>query len=249
MTDSPALECFALVPNPPQIVPGRVERPWMDEFTGRWAYRCLPMTVANASGWELLCPVGFSLEWNGGAAASDVTVIPDDPTLDISAFVKSHFSCGTVTFDLQYLFRTSPEWAVWCRGPPNAPKHGIAALDGVIETDWLPQPFTMNWLFTAPGRVRFEADEPFCFITLLRHQEIDGVQPVGRAIEDAPDLQAQMLAWGESRTEFTKRRDVDFDPAARKEMWQRFYFKGEPPAGGGPAPERHVNKRRLREPK
>jgi len=126
-------------------------------------------------------------------------------------------------------------------------KHGIAPLEGVVETDWLPQPFTMNWLFTAPGKVRFEAGEAFCFITLIRHQEIDDVQPSGRQIEDDPDLQAQMLAWGKSRAEFQQLRDVDFDPAARKEMWQRFYFKGNPPEGGGPAPKRHVNKRRLKD--
>jgi len=29
------------------------------------------------------------------------------------------------------------------------------AADGVIETDWLPDPFTMNWQMTRPGTVRF----------------------------------------------------------------------------------------------
>ena len=32
----------------------------------------------------------------------------------------------------------------------------LQPLAGVVETDWLPFPFTMNWLFTQPGRVRFE---------------------------------------------------------------------------------------------
>ena len=35
-------------------------------------------------------------------------------------------------------------------------------LVGLIETDWLPFPFTMNWVFTRPGRVRLEKGEPFC---------------------------------------------------------------------------------------
>ncbi|NDG04180.1 MAG: hypothetical protein EB121_02330 [Alphaproteobacteria bacterium] len=45
------------------------------------------------------------------------------------------------------------------RGAPNSAKHGIAPLDGLIETDWLPFGFTMNWRFTAPGQVTFERDD------------------------------------------------------------------------------------------
>jgi hypothetical protein len=41
----------------------------------------------------------------------------------------------------------------------NSPKDGIAPLTGVIETDWLPYPFTMNWQMTRPGSVRFDKDE------------------------------------------------------------------------------------------
>ena len=41
------------------------------------------------------------------------------------------------------------------RGPTNSPKDGIAALDGIIETDWAHSTFTMNWRFTSMhGRVR-----------------------------------------------------------------------------------------------
>jgi hypothetical protein len=50
-----------------------------------------------------------------------------------------------LSFHPGYLFRTDPEWAVWCRGAPNSHKDGIVALDGLIETDWLPFFFTMNW--------------------------------------------------------------------------------------------------------
>ena len=37
------------------------------------------------------------------------------------------------------------------QGPINRPKDGIAALPGIIETDWSPYSFTMNWMFTRPG--------------------------------------------------------------------------------------------------
>ena len=51
------------------------------------------------------------------------------------------------------------------QGPINRPKDGIAALSGIIETDWSPYSFTMNWMFTRPGTpVRFEKGEPYCHI-------------------------------------------------------------------------------------
>ncbi len=35
----------------------------MDDTLGGWAYRCLPMIVANQNGWVLLNPVAFDVAW------------------------------------------------------------------------------------------------------------------------------------------------------------------------------------------
>ena len=57
MSDQPVLECY---PTEsvwlPRIVPGRPQRAWMDAFHDRHAYRCLPLTMANTTGWEILSP-------------------------------------------------------------------------------------------------------------------------------------------------------------------------------------------------
>ncbi|MBS0332189.1 MAG: hypothetical protein JSS35_05435 [Proteobacteria bacterium] len=241
------LECFPTVPNPPQMVPGRPDRPWMDAFAGRSPYRCLPLTMANTSGWELLCPFGFTAEWNGGPSIADLTVIPDKAADGRTHMAMSHFAGGTLTLHTGYLFRTPPGWAVLASGPPNTVKHGIQALSGLIETDWLPFPFTMNWVFTAPGRVRFEAGEPFCFVQVVEDRRLDRVEPMIRTLEGEPELKDQYEVWSKSRAEFNKRLGAG-DPATLKESWQRFYFKGAPPERGGPAPEAHINKRRLRKP-
>src|SRR5436305_5720334 len=176
------LECFPTLPNPPRMIPGRPERPWMDAFGGRTPYRCLPLTMANTTGWEILCPFGFTAEWNGGVQTSDITITPDPPVTDPRGFVLSHFAYGTLTFHTGYLFRTQPGWAVLTSGAPNHLKHGIQPLDGLVETDWLPFPFTMNWIFTAPGKIRFEKDEPFCFINVVEHDKLDRFEPVIRSL-------------------------------------------------------------------
>ncbi|HEY0053321.1 MAG TPA: DUF6065 family protein [Caulobacteraceae bacterium] len=239
------LECYPMVPRPPDIVPGRPDRAWMDKFSGRHPYRCLPLTMANTTGWEILCPMSFTAEWNGGPGQHDITLTADRPHPDFKIFVESHFSGGVVTFHTGYLFRTPPGWTMWTTGAPNHVKDGIQPLTGLVETDWLPFPFTMNWIFTRPGRVRFEKGEPFCFITLNRSKQMDDVQPRLKTMESDPVLRGQFDAWNTRRGEFNKRLYAR-DPATMKEAWQRFYFKGELPDDTGPAPAEHVNKRRLK---
>ena len=242
------LECYPTTERPPEIVPGRQSRAWMDAFHARHAYRCLPLNMANTSGWEILCPVAFTAEWNGGIRQEDITLRPDYPSPDFHRLASSHFSHGVLTMHPGYLFRTPPGWSMMAMGSPNHVKDGIQALAGVVETDWLPFPFTMNWLFTRPGKVRFEKGEPFCFINVVEHSTLDRIEPVIRSLDSDPDLKAQYEAWSTSRAEFNQKL-TDRDPAALKESWQRFYFKGEPPARGGPTPARHVNKRRVKAPK
>jgi hypothetical protein len=242
------LECYPTNPRPPEIVPGRPQRAWMDAFAERHPYRCLPLSMANTTGWEVLCPVGFTAEWNGDAHQDCITLTPDHPHPDFHDFAKSHFSRGIVTFHPGYLFRTPPGWSMWVQGPPNHVKDGIQPLQGLVETDWLPFPFTMNWMFTRPGRVKFAKGEPFCFITLLQDRQLAQVQPVTKSLTANDDLRRQYDAWYVQRSEFNARL-LRQEPEAVRDAWQRYYFKGELPDDTGPAPQGHVNKRRLKSPK
>lgn len=240
---TPTLECFPTLANPPQIVPGRPGRPWMDATDRRFAYRCLPMTVANSSGWEILCPVGLTATWTGGREKEDLTVELDEPCDNIAA---SHFANGILTFVTGWLFRTPPGWAILAGGPPNAPKHGAQALTGLVEADWLAFPFTMNWLLTAPGSVRFEKGEAFCFFSLVELAAQDAVAPVIRSLDEDPEFRAAYVAWSVSRGDFLARQ-ARGDAEVVKQGWQRSYFKGEPVAGE--APGQHVARRRLAAPR
>jgi hypothetical protein len=239
------LECYPMSHRPPEIVPGRTQRAWMDAFANRHPYRCLPLTMANTTGWEILSPFGFTAEWNGGPAQEDITLTPERPNPEFAHFAQSHFAGGVLTMHPGYLFRTAPGWAVWTTGAPNHVKDGIQPLTGLVETDWLPFPFTMNWIFTRPGRIKFAKGEPFCFITLIEHHRIEQVEPRLKTLESDPMMKGQFDAWNKSRGEFNARL-AKRDPEVVKEAWQRFYFKGELPEDTGPAPEGHVNKRRLK---
>jgi hypothetical protein len=174
----------------------------------------------------------------------DIQIKADPGFSGLSNFANSHFSHGVLTFHTGWLFKTPPGWSMWAMGPPNHVKDGIQPLAGLVETDWLPFPFTMNWIFTRPGTVRFEKGEPFCFITLTQDKAMEDFELVQRSFDDNEELNEQYRAWFKQRDDFNNKIYAR-DPRATKEAWQRFYFKGELPTEGAEPPKDHVNKRRL----
>lgn len=236
------LRAYVHAAPPPEIRPAPPRRDWMDHTPNGHAYRCLPLDIANTHGWELLCPASFRAAWDGGDGAEAVQVESDaDP-----AFLPvSHFGSGILTFDIQVVFRTSPRWNLWVTGPVNAPRDGIAPLTAVIETDWLPYAFTMNWRFTRPGHsVAFERGEPFCHLFPLPRGYLAEVTPELLRLEDAPELRREVDAWAESRRGFAGRTGEGSFPKSGT-RWQGRYYRGLD-SRGEPAVEDHTTRLRLR---
>lgn len=243
----PRLDCVALIADPPRLRAGTSERDWMSETSDRFAHRCTPLTIANATGWEILNPAGFTASWNGGDDPGDVTIVPDDPAKGFDR-ASSVFGHGVLTFHPGYVFRTDPGWVTWCRGVPNRFKDGIHPLEGIVETHWLPFSFTMNWRFTRPGEVRFEKDEPFCFITLAPSVAIEAVQPTISRLQDDPALYREFARWHIQRDQFNQAL-ARGEPEAVRQKWQRNYLNGVTAGGEYVAGDDHRHKRRLNEPR
>jgi hypothetical protein len=243
---SPELLCFREYAEPPEIIPGRTERDWMDATSQHFAYRCTPLSIANASGWELVLPGSFSATWHGGRLTSDITIRPTSEHMRLGPVVESVFGHGTLTFHPGYLFRTSPGWALIARGAPNIVKDGIVALEGLVETDWLPFTFTMNWRFTRPGTVHFQKGECFCFIAPVPHALLDKITPRICDLSENQNLKGAYDEWRRGRSEFHS-RVARGDPAALKQGWQRDYLQGRDPSGLS-EPKFHLAKRRLQPP-
>jgi hypothetical protein len=130
--------------------------------------------------------------WNGGREKDAIRIKAAAPERLASI---SHFGSGVLTFHVTALFRTEPGMNLWVTGPVNRPKDGIAPLLGVIETDWAPYTFTMNWLFTRPNQpVRFEKGEPFCFFFPLLRDMVESVEPEMRDLSSDPEVAAQYRA-------------------------------------------------------
>jgi hypothetical protein len=237
------LIAYTVTDGPLTMRPAPVERDWMNATGERFAYRCLPLNIANAHGWEVLSPVGFAAGWTGGPGLEQVVIQPDGGA---PAPAISHFGNGILTFHIPALFRTEPGYDLWVQGPVNRPKDGIYALSGVIETDWAPFTFTMNWIFTRPGiLLRFEKDEPICHLFPVKRGELEGLSPEIRPLTEEPELHQQYEAWSASRNGFNAGLKEQ-GSAAQAQKWQKNYYKGQDAAGAAAAEDDHRTRLRLK---
>lgn len=209
-----------------RIVAAPSTRDWMDGTTGKFAYRCLPLLIANQSGWLILNSHRVRVAWDGSDAVSSVVL--EFPEGYCPYPVSSHFGHGIITWEIPFLFRTPPGYNLLVRGPANWPKDGAYALEGVVETDWAVSTFTMNWkLMRAGVTLTFEREEPIAMIVPQRRGEMESFDPEIRALDQEPELAAKARRWFESRRHFIQ----DLGSPGSTQTWQKHYFQGVTPSG------------------
>ncbi|HEX4638354.1 MAG TPA: DUF6065 family protein [Chthoniobacterales bacterium] len=183
------------------IRPARRERRWMDETAfGKFAYRCLPLVIANQYGWEILSTHHIRASWNGSSGREGVVI--ENLSGDGPLQTHAHFGLGVITFQIPFLFQTPPGWNLMVRGPMNRPKDGIVGLDGVVEADWSHATFTMNWRFTRACTVEFVIGEPICHIFPIQRGTVESFQTELRMLESEPELNEKFREWSQSRDSF-----------------------------------------------
>jgi hypothetical protein len=209
----------------PLIQPASAKRAWMDETPESFGYRCLPLNIANAHGWELLNPCEFEAQWNGHLDTNAIT-IRAQPGGRTEGLATSLFGQGVITFHIPGIFRTPPGWNLWISGSPNRPKDGIYPLTGVVETDWSPFTFTMNWRFTRSNHwIRFAAGEPICFVFPVQRAVLESIAPKLAPIDAEPELLKRFQDWSKARDAFHQR--LAREPASvAADKWQKHYYRG-----------------------
>lgn len=228
MKEKLQITAYEVVEEPMKLQTAQRTRQWMQDTVDRFAYRCLPVSIANQIGWDVLCPVAFTARWNGREGLDAITLKFDGPT---SPLIGSHFGHGVLTFMLGHLFRTTKSHNLWVKGPTNCPKDGIAPLEGLIETDWAPFSFTMNWKFTRPRhKVHFEEGEPVCRILPYPRHYVAKFDPQIQNIQQNAKLYKQYVEWRESRVSFLDDLQ-DSGSDAAKAKWQRTYMQGQDQTG------------------
>ena len=204
-----------------RISPASYQRQLMDDTPGRGAYRCLPLSMANQAGWFVHSPFSFRAVWNGGVGMDAITLTFPENADKAALTVLSHFGCGIVTFRLPFLFRTPPGIGLLVRGAPNWPVINFAALEGLVETDWNPATFTMNWKIMEPNReVQFEKEWPVCFIQPFDLNLPEKLVTERKPVRECPGTEQDYRAWWKSRQDFL------LSEAKDRGEWQKDYFQG-----------------------
>jgi hypothetical protein len=215
----------------------------MDRTPDKFAYRCLPLNIANAHGWLILNELPFLATWNGGSGLDAISIQACGTGAPLLA--RSHFGSGVLTFNVTALFRTEPGYDLIVTGPFNQPKDAIQPLTGIVETDWIPFTFTMNWKFTRTDhQVAFERDEPFCMIFPIKRGFVEEVVPVVHSMQEDDEVRQAYEAFARSRTRFNYDLLIPGSDA-RLQEWQKDYFRGT--TQFGPTPVDHRTKIKLKD--
>lgn len=190
------------------------KRVWMDATQSHFAYRCLPLTIANMLGYHIFIKSEVAAEWDGRSETDAIKIISDNTNS-----ASSIFGHGILTFHIDWLVTTDDDQNTIITGPHNHFIKNAHALTGVYETDWAPFSFTMNWKISNPGRVKFGTDDPICHIYTIPRGHVESEPIYIRPLSENQELYKQYSDFDKSRAEFIKRDE-------NQKGWQKHYFKG-----------------------
>lgn len=225
-----------------RIEAGSKDREWMDHTQSKYAYRCLPLTIANQHGWAVYLNGPVSFVWNGGNELADVKVINDTVHNTHSVFGN-----GIVTFHILHLIKLPENYNLYISGAPNFIKPGIQPLTGIYEADWAPYSFTMNWKITEPNRIiTFNRQDPICFFFPVPRGLVEEFSFEFDDLSNYPEMFKHHQEFSESRRKFLNMSGEDRVNETGA-TWQKHYFQGKYP-DGSKCPFSHQTKLDLNEP-
>jgi hypothetical protein len=201
--------------------------------------------MANMHGWEMVVPQSFEVVWDGGEGVDSIhlkTNQEDSFSHEIwieDIRVSSNFGQGIITFEHNTIFRTSEGYNLWVTGSPNFFVDGAQALSALVETDWIPYTFTMNWKIKKQNeKVVFEEGDPYCFIFPIRRGAVNKVSTTMKSIKEDPKIEEKYNVAKRKRNFLKNIKEIKGCPigsisGSQKHKFQGWYARGESPDGEG----------------
>jgi hypothetical protein len=181
------------------IIPAESKREWMDEDSMKFIYNCIPVVSANSMGWWILNNQDIEVKWNGGNDPSDIEIknLTEEKHYQLCS---SHFGSGILTFNMAILFKTPPAWGLWVGGPSNIFIDGLFALEGIVETNWSPFTFTMNYKITRPNHwIKIPKLHPICRIIPIPLNLNDKSKLDLKHLKENSELEQKHFEWVHAR--------------------------------------------------
>lgn len=205
------------------IVPLNVKRKWMNDTRQKFAYKCLPLNIANQYGFAVLSPSDFTIDWWGGKGSGEVDIQVFSDNQRIVDGFQNYFGEATFTLHLDFVIQTPEGYSTYIRGIPNELKHGIKPLDAIVETDWLPYTFTYNFVVTEPGVYHFKKGEPLFAFFPIERNTVENFKLKTISMKDNKDFHTDFKEYEKARFNLVNYETKD------KPLFQKFYINGRGP--------------------
>lgn len=242
MVEENFLEFYHIAPreNRLPIEQSPVPRQWMDDTSIGYAYRCLPMTYASRHGWCVRLDSDVEVMW-GGDSAPDSTTIICGREQNGWRMADNGTGNGVVTFHLNAIPRTSPDWNLLIIGAPNLVIPGAAPLSGVVESDWMFSTPTMNWKITEVNKlVTFKKGDPVIFFFPIHKTMLETFKLKHLDLNDFPEMKSHFVEHSQWRAEKARKGEGVFGKS---------YLRGTNPNGEKPTfPHNHKTRLHLHAP-
>ena len=196
----------------------------MGQTKDKFAYKCLPLTIANQYGFAVLSPADFTVEWWGGQDPGNVSFNVNSKDSEMKNYFHTYFGGGTLTIHLDFIIKTPEGFSTYIRGVPNETKKGIRHLDAIVETDWLTYTFTCNFLFTEPGIHTFKKGEPLFTFFPIERNTVENFEIREISIESNPEFAKDLEVYDQAVSGF-------FESKTEKPKSQNFYRDGVKASG------------------
>ena len=184
------------------IIPAPKEREWMNQESSKFSYACLPLVSANNFGWWILNMEEIEVEWNGDPAIDAVKINYTDNKARYK-YASSHFGSGILTFGIPLLFKTTLGWGIYVSGPSNLFIDGMFPLEAIVETNWSPFTFTMNYKITRTNhKIKIPKYHPICRISPIQLNLNEKTNLKLKYLEEYPELEKDHVEWVEERKKF-----------------------------------------------
>lgn len=187
------------------VEPAKKMRDWMND--NPHSYRCVPLSVANQIGWDIILDRKIVVAWSGGNEREHVTVIEGHES------AKSHFGSGTVTLDVGYTWHTPENTQLLVMPVPNDDNYNkFQSLTAIIESDKLKYPWFLSIRLINRGYTTIEAGTKLCRVIPI---SIGNYEDITVKIEEEPEEFVEYRAW---QADQRNNRPIN-------QPWQKFYHQ------------------------
>lgn len=207
------------------ITSAPLKREWLNKPEQKYGYQCQPMVAANQMGWHILSSSEIIINWNGGQSTKDVFIQEVNSDINYNS-VASHFSVGIVTFSFPFVIKTPPGWGIWVGPPSNEWINNMEGLQGIVETNWLPFTFTMNWKILEENKtIVIPKHFPIAKMVPFPLNLNEKINLVHKDLVDYPDFNKKYKDYSNSRSQFNKHlKEIPNNPDSS--TVQGFYKRG-----------------------